>query len=93
MNRIGRQYRDKAINRSHLPEAFMQNRTAVFGGILILLMTFIAVSDLISACMTRLNRIWETGYYLLLLSILWEQIIWEDAFFQELSLGQDTLLE
>ncbi len=43
MNRIGRQYRDKAINRSHLSEAFMQNRTAVFGGILILLITFIAV--------------------------------------------------
>jgi peptide/nickel transport system permease protein len=43
MNKSGRQYKNKALNRSHLPEAFMQNRTAVFGGILILILTFVAV--------------------------------------------------
>jgi peptide/nickel transport system permease protein len=43
MNKSGRQYKNKALNRSRLPEAFMQNRTAVFGGILILILTFVAV--------------------------------------------------
>ncbi|WP_321428386.1 nickel transporter permease [uncultured Methanolobus sp.] len=43
MNKSGRQYKNKAFNRSRLPEALMQNRTAVFGGILILMLTLVAV--------------------------------------------------
>ncbi len=43
MNKFSSEYRNKVINKLHLPEAFLQNRTAVIGGMLIVLLSFIAV--------------------------------------------------
>ncbi|WP_406655832.1 nickel transporter permease [Methanolobus sp. ZRKC2] len=42
-NKLSSLYRDKHISKLHLPEAFLQNRMAVFGAVIIALLAFIAV--------------------------------------------------